>query len=106
MENEYGHGLPREVIEAQRIQNGIVNATLDVLLHTPAGRLTMGDSMRSILKQAHECFEGAPHLDGAWYVLRIGYGLMLCPFGWNKWRPKCWCRLDHENGLWIFGVIP
>jgi hypothetical protein len=106
---DWSHGfLPREVIEMQRIQRGIINATLDILLHTSAGWLRMGDLARSILKQAHRDFAGSV-LDGPYYVIRERGEYFMHPFARamdrDDWRYSFHCLIDWEHECWIFEVM-
>jgi hypothetical protein len=105
----YGQGLPRDLLNEQRIQNGILNATLDILLLNRAP-YTSGDLARSILRQAHECFAGTEH-DGAFYVRRERGEFFLYPMGYwmesnhDWWRHWYHCKIDFELGIWVFEVM-
>ncbi len=113
MNNIYGIPyISREVLEMQRIENGVINATLYILWNSPSGLLRPGDFMRSILRQAHECFAGTDQ-DGGFYVRHDKGHFFLYPKefcikenrgGWGRhWYH---CRIDPDLACWIFEVMP
>jgi hypothetical protein len=108
MEPAFGYSwLPKELMDAQRIDNGVLNATLDILAITPVGLIGWGDLARSIIKQAHEMFDSDPFKYGAWYVVRGEYGGWFChPFGIGaEFRDHFRCDIDAELNCWIFSVL-